>query len=245
MEVHHHPEVEKKGFKEYLLEGLMIFVAVTMGFFAESIRENITNKEHVQQLCRGFVQELRSDTARLDKVMAAHQGYVKNDDSLLVLLQQPMAGMDTRKLQQLIGNSYSIKLFQGSSGSINAIKSELHLKQFSSSGIANYISDYQFEEDIVKHVEDLELQHITSHIQPFCEAHFTTANMSAYFFSKNQRVADGRLRNLKQDDIEQLGVNVSILKVLHLDAIEHQDSVKQEAVRLIKYINDRFGLDEK
>jgi len=39
MEVHHHPDVEKKGFKEYLLEGLMIFLAVTMGFFAESYRE--------------------------------------------------------------------------------------------------------------------------------------------------------------------------------------------------------------
>lgn len=32
MEVHHHPEVEKKGFKEYAFEGLMIFLAVTMGF---------------------------------------------------------------------------------------------------------------------------------------------------------------------------------------------------------------------
>ncbi len=31
MEVHHHPHVEKKNFKEYLLEGLMIFLAVSMG----------------------------------------------------------------------------------------------------------------------------------------------------------------------------------------------------------------------
>ena len=31
MEVHHHPKVEKKNFKEYLLEGLMIFLAVTLG----------------------------------------------------------------------------------------------------------------------------------------------------------------------------------------------------------------------
>src|ERR1700753_1563901 len=48
MEVHHHPDVEKKGFKEYLLEGLMIFIAVMMGFFAESIRENLSDhsKEH-------------------------------------------------------------------------------------------------------------------------------------------------------------------------------------------------------
>src|SRR5882762_10075503 len=45
MEVHHHPNVEKKNFKEYLLEGLMIFLAVTMGFFAESLRENIANHE--------------------------------------------------------------------------------------------------------------------------------------------------------------------------------------------------------
>jgi len=31
MEVHHHPHVEKKNFKEYFLEFLMIFLAVTMG----------------------------------------------------------------------------------------------------------------------------------------------------------------------------------------------------------------------
>ena len=34
MEVHHHPKVEKKNFKEYLFEGLMIFLAVMLGFFA-------------------------------------------------------------------------------------------------------------------------------------------------------------------------------------------------------------------
>jgi hypothetical protein len=39
MEVHHHPHVEKKNFKEYLLEGLMIFIAVTMGFFAGTFKK--------------------------------------------------------------------------------------------------------------------------------------------------------------------------------------------------------------
>jgi hypothetical protein len=41
MEVHHHPDLhhEKKKFKEYLLEFVMIFLAVTLGFFAETIRE--------------------------------------------------------------------------------------------------------------------------------------------------------------------------------------------------------------
>ena len=44
MEVHHHPHVEKKNFKEYFLEFLMIFLAVTIGFFAENIREHITEQ---------------------------------------------------------------------------------------------------------------------------------------------------------------------------------------------------------
>ena len=51
MEVHHHPQAENppagragKSFKEYFLEFLMIFPAVTPGFLAENIRENIADR---------------------------------------------------------------------------------------------------------------------------------------------------------------------------------------------------------
>lgn len=42
MEVHHHPHIPTyaKPWKEYLLEGLMIFVAVTLGYGAENVREH-------------------------------------------------------------------------------------------------------------------------------------------------------------------------------------------------------------
>jgi len=42
MEVHHHPHISKhtKPWKEYLLEGLMIFIAVTLGYAAENMREH-------------------------------------------------------------------------------------------------------------------------------------------------------------------------------------------------------------
>ncbi|MFX9061656.1 hypothetical protein ABTN34_17710 [Acinetobacter baumannii] len=45
MEVHHHPHAGKKSFKEYILEGIMIFIAVSMGFIAENIREHITDNK--------------------------------------------------------------------------------------------------------------------------------------------------------------------------------------------------------
>jgi hypothetical protein len=49
MEVHHHPHIEKKNFKEYFLEFLMIFLAVTLGFFAENIREYVSDKTKVKE----------------------------------------------------------------------------------------------------------------------------------------------------------------------------------------------------
>lgn len=39
MEVHHHPHVEKKNFKEYFLEFVMIFLAVFLGFCREYKRK--------------------------------------------------------------------------------------------------------------------------------------------------------------------------------------------------------------
>ena len=58
MEVHHHPKVEKKNFKEYFLEFLMIFLAVTLGFFAENIREHYTEKTNAREYLESFRDEL-------------------------------------------------------------------------------------------------------------------------------------------------------------------------------------------
>jgi hypothetical protein len=82
MEVHHHPHVEKKDFKEYLLEGLMIFVAVMMGYIAENIREGIVKREREEQLMVMMVEDLKSDVKRLDKVSEANIAKLAKLDTL-------------------------------------------------------------------------------------------------------------------------------------------------------------------
>ena len=69
MEVHHHPKVEKKNFKEYFLEFLMIFLAVTLGFFAENIREHINESAQEKQYIQSLVEDLESDTARMNDII--------------------------------------------------------------------------------------------------------------------------------------------------------------------------------
>ncbi len=69
MEVHHHPHVEKKRFKEYFFEFLMIFLAVSLGFFAESFREHLVNKEHEKQYITSFYSDLQDDQKGLPKLI--------------------------------------------------------------------------------------------------------------------------------------------------------------------------------
>jgi hypothetical protein len=67
MEVHHHPDLhhKRKNFREYFLEFLMIFLAVTMGFIAENIREYITDGQKEKQYVFSLYEDLQADTAKL------------------------------------------------------------------------------------------------------------------------------------------------------------------------------------
>jgi len=69
MEVHHHPHVEKKRFKEYFLEFLMIFLAVTLGFFAENIREHYTEKNNARE----YLESYRNELLQQEKVFVAYK----------------------------------------------------------------------------------------------------------------------------------------------------------------------------
>jgi hypothetical protein len=83
MEVHHHPHVEKKNFKEYFLEFLMIFLAVTLGFFAENIREHFVNSEKEKNYMEGMLQDLEKDTAAISYDIGFKNLIVKKMDSAL------------------------------------------------------------------------------------------------------------------------------------------------------------------
>ena len=56
MEVHHHSHHPKK-WKEYITEFLMLFLAVTLGFLAENLREVYVEKERSHEL----ILQLQSD----------------------------------------------------------------------------------------------------------------------------------------------------------------------------------------
>ena len=92
MEVHHHPHVEKKSFKEYLLEGLMIFLAVSMGFIAESIRESMIKREKEHHLMEMMVEDLKHDTAQINIALKRYDDKIYHFDTLKADIIQSTKG---------------------------------------------------------------------------------------------------------------------------------------------------------
>ena len=91
MEVHHHPQLphgEGKKIKEYLLEGLMIFLAVFMGFVAENIREHLSDSGKEKKYIKSLYSDLKKDSAQLAEVIDMGGKLNRGQDSLLNLLKQ-------------------------------------------------------------------------------------------------------------------------------------------------------------
>jgi len=85
MEVHHHPDLhhKEKKWKEYLIEFLMIFLAVTLGFFAETIREKISENHREKDYIVGLINNAQNDISNLNDLISENDLELKGIDSLV------------------------------------------------------------------------------------------------------------------------------------------------------------------
>ena len=112
MEIHHHPHVEKKNFKEYFLEFLMIFLAVTLGFFAENLREHFSDRGKENQYMHSLAEDLKKDTAALHYSIRRLQYDIDNAHHLAVLIakNQLMSQNDTTILWLTLDPAHSVDI---------------------------------------------------------------------------------------------------------------------------------------
>ena len=81
MEVHHHSH-KPKNWKEYITEFIMLFAAVTLGFFAENVREHQIVIERKNQNLLAMVQDLKRDSAQLQQRIIEYTKAIKTFEDL-------------------------------------------------------------------------------------------------------------------------------------------------------------------
>jgi hypothetical protein len=143
MEVHHHPNVEKKSFKEYILEGLMIFLAVTMGFIAENIREHITEDKIAHEMAENFYHELQSDSSKLAKIVQFRK---KKEYACLYTMKYLKDSSLTNPTDSLYRNLTLALLQMGSNSTFDPTDGILN--QLQNSGTRRFFKDPELQKQV-------------------------------------------------------------------------------------------------
>ncbi|MDQ6756374.1 MAG: hypothetical protein M3004_05520 [Bacteroidota bacterium] len=88
MEVHKHPHhvTHQKKWTEYLLEFFMLFLAVTLGFFAESIREGRVERSHEKAYIKSLNEDLQTDiTTNQNEIKSIPERIIRIDSLKMFL----------------------------------------------------------------------------------------------------------------------------------------------------------------
>jgi hypothetical protein len=160
MEVHHHPDLhhKRKNFKEYFLEFLMIFLAVTMGFFAENIRENYVEHKSAREYASLLIEDLATDTVELNR--AAH---VLN---LIITAGDSLGNLLSSDPKLIVGGKLYYYEYL-SSVRWNLISHDATLQQLKSSGALRYLGDTSLIRKIMNYEESVQIIYLAQNrIEP-------------------------------------------------------------------------------
>lgn len=182
MEVHHHPELEKKGLKEYVLEGLMIFLAVMMGFVAENIRENISEHKRAAEFARSYFDDIKKDTAALHSAVRFSRRKLSILDSALNMLHLPTEKQKDTVLYKQVSVASNVAPFEPSAGTYEQIKSSGSLRYFDQK-LVNLMNSYDVQAKKTVKREDIDLKFIVDQVMPFAIRNFNSEVIFDTYFS--------------------------------------------------------------
>jgi hypothetical protein len=164
MEVHHpHHLGHKKKIKEYLLEFFMLFFAVTLGFFAENLREDSVERHREKEYMESLHEDLMKDTAELTKAIAyIDRQCVGIDTSLMILRKSTLSDADEKKLYLINLSTLGNRGSQLTNRTSSQLKNAGGMRLVKSAAIGNLLAEYwqgyEFSQRYDDIVADLKLK---------------------------------------------------------------------------------------
>ena len=158
MEVHKHPHhvTHKKKWPEYLLEFLMLFLAVFLGFLAENIRETGSNREIEKNNIKSLVKNLQEDSLQLIRSIDVNEKRYNYLDSLIYLKRSDVA----EKIFQKQFIYYMLKLgfldyFASNKTTFKQMQSSGTLRLISHTHVLDSILSYETHNDHIEQQEQI------------------------------------------------------------------------------------------
>ncbi len=241
MEVHHHPEVEKKGFKEYLLEGLMIFLAVLMGFIAENIREGISENKRAAEFAKSYYGDIKKDTLLLQQALRFSAHKIAAIDSIITVLHQPETlSADTIFYTKGLVSTQVLP-FEPTTGSYEQIKSSGAIRDFKQR-MVDLMNEYDLQARNVVRREDITQKFTTEQFIPFI---IDRANLEVSYDLMENRKITHEVRTNWSPDLRKKYLNLVVLiKISTLRATQEYRKQLVVANKVLDELKTEYHLDK-
>jgi len=241
MEVHHHPHVEKKNFKEYLLEGLMIFLAVSMGFLAENFREHTVENQREKKFAKLLYNDLKADTASynlLENGMLTRINFYKTKKEEL-LNSKKLADSSFARIATQLWAAFG---FQSTSTTFNQMKTSGSLRYIrNDSVIANLSISFDKVIPATSMLFDYINEKLHNQIEPSFAEHFNIFDKSgdnlamkpATVYMNRSETSDMIIKN--KLFLYYTGINYTCKAPLR--------HVKERAIQLLKLLKEEYSIE--
>ena len=241
MEVHHQPHTERKRLKHYLFEFLMLFLAISAGFFVENMREHFVEKKRAKVLAASLLTDLQKDTAQIGTLQKMRETKKLLLDSLYKMMRTPPEKIDQKTFYYLLHwTQYSLYFIQ-STGTINQLKNAGYLRYFSGGQLLNHISEYDFIIQDFKGDENLELHWIFDKFVDFVELNFDT-NIMDKMRMEDQYPTGMGVPQLNPDVLHRLNMIISHLRYQNRILNSQNEKLKTKTVEIMTYLHTEYHL---
>ena len=155
MEVHQHPHhiTHKKKWGEYLLEFLMLFLAVFLGFVAENLRETSVEHDREREYMVTMLEDLKADIPLLNSTLKNWEEAMNSVDSVADAITFPVAKANWTKVYSHINEAFNSWSFKYNERTISQLKNAGGFRLLRNRKVANEIIAYdQFNNDAIKNI---------------------------------------------------------------------------------------------
>jgi hypothetical protein len=247
MEVHKHPHdvMHKKKWGEYMLEFLMIFLAVFLGFLAENQREHLVERRRERDYISTLLNDLRLDTAWLNTVNKSANTRLQNIDSVILFLSGSRKNEIPVNIYQHLRQSIEQVIFIPYSGTISQLKNAGGLRLITNKKAVDLIEDY----DRLMERLDIRRSRTDQFTHDFAEALNKTVNgndvMTALYDSEfyKKRIDQKQTIKLNNQNLNELINDEISLRLRVVSDTATFGFVKRKARDLISVLKNEYHLE--
>lgn len=143
----------KKHLGSYAIEFILLFSAVTLGFFAENYREGLVERKTEKMYLQSLIKDLGQDTLKIDYSIRSKEIKDQYFDTLYTILYQSPHPWPTRKLYYISRYLLIREPFYGTMGTIHQLENAGGFKLIQNENLVDKINAYSAAKEKLNQIQ--------------------------------------------------------------------------------------------